>query len=258
MIPVQIKRLHPSAILPIYETAHSTCADIHALCESPGGDAAGCKNVIRAGEMRLIRTGLSVRPAPGYATKLHPRSGLALKHGITLKNCTGIIDHDYPVELCVLLWNTSADDFVVGTGMRIAQLEVHPLVQAEFIEVDELSDVPEVSGMAERTGGFGSTGVGAEEPAAQLPVAVDSEATAKAFSDRSKNLGHVLSMFGELMLECSIESATGVTHFAAEEVGAALRMVGQNISAGHAVCITHDQEMTLHTAAQLIEALQKV
>lgn len=298
MIPVEIKKTNTSAKIPVYATAYSTCADVHALIVPTNDDPLAQGLTIHPGEVRMIRTGLSVRPAPGWAIKLHPRSGLALKHRVTLMNCTGIIDHDYPDELCVLLLNAGSEDFVVEPDMRIAQLEVHQLVQAAFVEVDALSIPAPIEGMADRVGGFGSTGLGLSadalyvggksvlmgidgslaikqddisaaaqigdvvkavlDPVNQVSAIMDDAAADRARADRSKNIGQAMNMFGEFLMECCIESATGITHFATEEAGTVLRALGQNLMAGHASCITHDAEMAHHTAAQVIESLQKV
>ena len=112
--------------------------------------------VLPAGGGRaLVRTGLSIAIPDGYAGFIHPRSGLALKHGVTVLNTPGLIDSGYRGELMVLLVNTDpSKDFEVRRGERIAQLVIQAYERVAFTEVDELPD-------SERgLGGFGSTGVG--------------------------------------------------------------------------------------------------
>ena len=112
--------------------------------------------VLPAGGGRaLVRTGLSIAIPDGYAGFIHPRSGLALKHGVTVLNTPGLIDSGYRGELMVLLVNTDpSEDFEVRRGERIAQLVIQAYERVAFTEVDELPD-------SERgLGGFGSTGVG--------------------------------------------------------------------------------------------------
>ncbi len=104
-------------------------------------------------ERRIIPTGLYIALPPGYEAQVRPRSGLALKHGITVLNSPGTIDADYRGEIGVLLINLSTEDFVITTGERIAQMVVARHEQGEFEVVDELDDT-------ERgTGGYGHTGV---------------------------------------------------------------------------------------------------
>ena len=107
------------------------------------------------GGRALVRTGLSIAIPEGFAGFIHPRSGLALKHGVTVLNTPGLIDSGYRGELMVLLVNTDpSEDFEVKRGERIAQLVIQAYERVGFVEVDELPD-------SERgLGGFGSTGVG--------------------------------------------------------------------------------------------------
>jgi len=109
--------------------------------------------VLSPGERGLVPTGLVVEIPDGYEGQVRPRSGLALKNGISLVNTPGTIDSDYRGELKVIMINLGEDHFMVNYGDRIAQLVIAPVVQAQIIEVDEISD-------SERgSGGFGSTGV---------------------------------------------------------------------------------------------------
>lgn len=138
-----------SLSLPAYQTAGSAGADICANLP-PELRAAG---VVLAPMARLIvPTGIRVAIPEGYEMQIRPRSGLALKHGITLPNTPGTIDSDYRGPLGVALVNLGADPYVVRHGDRIAQCIVAPVVQAGFQVVDGLEDT------ARGPGGFGSTG----------------------------------------------------------------------------------------------------
>ena len=108
--------------------------------------------VIRAGETALVPTGLFMEIPFGYEGQVRPRSGLALKHGITVPNTPGTIDSDYRGELKVILMNLGKADFVVEPGDRIAQLVFAEVTQGELVPVEELSETERSSG------GFGSTG----------------------------------------------------------------------------------------------------
>jgi deoxyuridine 5'-triphosphate nucleotidohydrolase len=112
--------------------------------------------VIGPGERVLIPTGLTIALPPGYELQIRPRSGLALRHGITLPNAPGTIDEDYRGEIQVILLNAGRDTFVVERGARIAQAVVAPVVRAEWVVVESLD--PTVRG----NGGFGSTGIRSE------------------------------------------------------------------------------------------------
>lgn len=137
--------------LPTYESAGAAGADLRANLpevQRPGG--------VRLAPMQraIVPTGLRVEIPVGFEAQIRPRSGLALKHGLTLANTPGTIDSDYRGPLGVLLINLGADDHVVAHGDRIAQLIVAPVAQARFVLADELTET--VRGV----GGFGSTGRG--------------------------------------------------------------------------------------------------
>ena len=104
-------------------------------------------------ERRLIPTGLYIALPKGYEAQVRPRSGLALKHGITVLNTPGTIDADYRGELMVLLINFSAEDFIINAGERIAQMVIARHEQAEFVEVEVLDETERGAG------GYGHTGV---------------------------------------------------------------------------------------------------
>ena len=131
--------------LPAYATSQSAGMDLRANIDSP--------ITLRPMERRLIPTGLRIELPVGCEAQVRPRSGLALKHGITVLNSPGTIDSDYRGELMVLLVNLSNDVFVVNDGERIAQMVVARHENATFEEVDTL-DVTERG-----EGGYGHTGV---------------------------------------------------------------------------------------------------
>ena len=133
---------HP---LPHYATPLSAGMDLRANIGEP--------LTLHPLERRLIPTGLFIALPPGFEAQVRPRSGLALKHGITVLNTPGTIDADYRGEVMVLLVNFSQDDFIVEDGERIAQMVVARHEQGEWMEVESLDET-------ERgTGGYGHTGV---------------------------------------------------------------------------------------------------
>lgn len=125
----------------------------YALDGDAGADLkANADYFLPAGFRELILTGVSIQLPKNMVALIHPRSGLALKHGVTVLNAPGTIDSNYRGEIGVILHNTSNEHFVIKRGDRIAQLVFQEVVTADFIQVDELSDT-------ERgTAGFGSTG----------------------------------------------------------------------------------------------------
>ena len=131
--------------LPAYATAQSAGMDLRANIDTPV--------VLKPMERRLIPTGLFIALPQGYEAQVRPRSGLALKKGITVLNSPGTIDADYRGEIGVLLINLSAEDFVVNDGERIAQMVIARHETAEFIEVDVLNETERGAG------GYGHTGV---------------------------------------------------------------------------------------------------
>ena len=139
---LKIKKLNPEAIIPAYQTELSAGFDLHSI--------ENC--VIKPMQRKLIKTGLAFEIENGYEIQIRPRSGLAFKHGITVLNSPGTIDADYRGEIMVLLINLGEEDFEIKKGERIAQAVVASVVQANFMEVEELSNTKRGSG------GFGSTG----------------------------------------------------------------------------------------------------
>jgi len=130
--------------LPTYETNASAGVDLRANLEEPV--------VLKPLESSLIPTGLFIELPVGYEAQIRPRSGLAIKKGITLLNTPGTIDADYRGEIKIILANISNEEFVVNDGERIAQMVIASHEQAEWIEVDELKETERGAG------GFGSTG----------------------------------------------------------------------------------------------------
>ena len=143
---MQIKIINRSHhALPKYETAQSAGMDLRAyLPEGP--------ITLRPMERGLVKTGLFMELPAGYEAQVRPRSGLALKKGITVLNSPGTIDADYRGEVCVILINLSQEDFVINDGERIAQMVIARCEQAEVVEVQELTDTERGAG------GFGHTG----------------------------------------------------------------------------------------------------
>ena len=131
--------------LPAYATPQSAGMDIRANLDAPV--------VLRPMERKLIPTGLKIAIPAGYECQVRPRSGLALKHGITVLNTPGTVDADYRGELGVLLINLSQEDFVVNDGERIAQLVFAKHEQCEFVSVEVLDETERGEG------GYGHTGV---------------------------------------------------------------------------------------------------
>ena len=141
-IKVVNKSRHP---LPHYATPLSAGMDLRANIDEP--------LTLHPLERHLIPTGLFIALPPGYEAQVRPRSGLALKHGITVLNTPGTIDADYRGEVMVLLVNFSQDDFIVEDGERIAQMVVARHAQGEWVEVESLDETERGAG------GYGHTGV---------------------------------------------------------------------------------------------------
>lgn len=140
-----------SVPLPAYETAGAAGADIRANLP-PDIRTEGM--TLAPMQRRIVPTGLRVEIPQGFEMQIRPRSGLALKHGITLPNTPGTIDSDYRGPLGVLLVNLGTEPYLIRHGDRIAQVVVAPVVQARFDLAEALGDT------ARGTGGFGSTGRG--------------------------------------------------------------------------------------------------
>ena len=139
----------PLVPLPAYQTAGSAGADI---CANLPVEMRAAGFVLQPMERAIVPTGLRVAIPEGFEMQIRPRSGLALKHGITLPNTPGTIDSDYRGPLGVALVNLGAAPYVVSHGDRIAQCVIAPVLQAGFEVVDDLDTT------ARGAGGFGSTG----------------------------------------------------------------------------------------------------
>lgn len=140
---VLFKRLRPDAELPAYARPGDAGMDLRSVEDA----------VVPRGGRALVKTGLAMQLPFGYEAQVRPRSGLALKHGVTVLNTPGTIDSGYRGEVGVILANFGDADFPVAKGDRIAQLVIAPVTQAE-VEESEVIDATDRG-----TGGFGSTGV---------------------------------------------------------------------------------------------------
>ena len=142
---VKYKVLDPRAKAPAYATPGAAAADLCAVLDAP--------LTLEPGQRTMIPTGLAIElPDAGCVALLYARSGLAIKHGLTLPNCVGVIDSDYRGEVRVGLINLSSEPYTIAPGERIAQLCIAPVWQAAFVQADALGDT------ARGAGGFGSTG----------------------------------------------------------------------------------------------------
>lgn len=160
-------KMHPEVPTPKKATAQSACFDIH-FCSAGKEYATGYTVMnrpinrpfrdgnlfISPGERVAVPTGLILDIPEGYSVRVHARSGLSLKNGLSLANAEGVIDSDYVDELFVLLWNNSGNGAQLSNGDRIAQAE---LVKLESYELKEITKVPKSK--SNRAGGLGSTGV---------------------------------------------------------------------------------------------------
>ena len=144
MTVLKIKRLENNRILPEYKTEGAAGMDLCAAISEPVE--------LKPLERKLIPTGLKIELEHGYEAQIRPRSGLSIKHGITLINCVGTIDEDYRGEVCIPVVNISNEAYTIQPDERIAQMVIARAEQAEIEVVTELTDT--VRG----EGGFGSTG----------------------------------------------------------------------------------------------------
>jgi dUTP pyrophosphatase len=142
------RRLRPEAVLPAYQTSGAAGMDLCA-CPEDGAELS-----LLPGGRALVATGISLAIPDGYEGQVRPRSGLALKHGISVLNSPGTIDSDYRGEVKVLLINLGSEPFVVRPGDRIAQLVIAPVTRVELREAAVLDDTERGAG------GFGHTGSG--------------------------------------------------------------------------------------------------
>ncbi len=142
-VQVRVKRLTPDAKIPKAAKTGDVAFDLYSVID----------HEIKQGERYAVPTGIAVEIPPGYEGQVRPRSGLALKEGITVLNTPGTIDSGYRGEVKTIMINHSDASFQITKGMRISQLAIRPVPEVTFIEVDELSDTDRGDG------GFGSTGV---------------------------------------------------------------------------------------------------
>lgn len=140
---LKVQKLHPQAIIPAYQSTGASGFDFHAL-ES---------TFIPAGDIVVVRTGLAMEIDQGLELQIRPRSGLALKHKISVLNTPGTVDSDYRGEIMVILINHGKEDFTINQGDRIAQGVIAPIVQVAFEEVATLAQT------ARGDKGFGSSGI---------------------------------------------------------------------------------------------------
>ncbi len=141
---LKIQRLAHNQVIPEYKTSGASGMDLCAAISEPV--------LLKPMERKLIPTGLKIELEHGYEAQVRPRSGLSIKHGITLINCIGTIDEDYRGELCIPIVNLSTEEYTIQPNERIAQMVIAKYEQAKLEVVTELSDT--VRG----EGGFGSTG----------------------------------------------------------------------------------------------------
>jgi dUTP pyrophosphatase len=144
-VPLQILAHAADLPLPAYATQRSSGVDLRAALGQQGLDIA-------PGQRVLIPTGIAIALPEGYEAQVRPRSGLAIKHGITMLNSPGTIDSDYRGEIKVIAINHGSEAFRVEAGERIAQLVIAPVLQAEWVKVDRLDETGRAAG------GFGHTG----------------------------------------------------------------------------------------------------
>lgn len=145
-LKLRVKRVGTVAVpLPSYQTAGAAGLDLHAALSEP--------NRLAPGERRLVPTGLAFAIPPGFEGQVRPRSGLALRAGISIVNAPGTIDSDFRGEVGILLVNLGSEPFVIEPLARIAQLVIAPVARAE-VELVEALDATQRS-----AGGYGSTGV---------------------------------------------------------------------------------------------------
>lgn len=144
MTILKIERLENNRILPEYKTEGAAGMDLCAAISEPV--------ILKPLERKLIPTGLKIELEHGYEAQIRPRSGLSIKHGITLINCVGTIDEDYRGEVCVPVVNISNEEYTIEPDERIAQMVITTVEQAKIEVVTQLTST------ARGEGGFGSTG----------------------------------------------------------------------------------------------------
>jgi len=140
---LRFKRVHPDAVLPSYAHPDDAGMDVRSVADL----------TIAPGSRALVPTGLVMLLPPQYEAQVRPRSGLALKSGVTVLNAPGTVDAGYRGEVGVILINLGSSDFQVKKGDKIAQIVIAPVTQPEILETDSVDETDR------GTGGFGSTGI---------------------------------------------------------------------------------------------------
>ncbi|MDA3886324.1 MAG: dUTP diphosphatase [Candidatus Delongbacteria bacterium] len=143
MFEVKVKKLSDKAILPSYAHPGDAGLDLFSIENK----------TLESGKSYLVKTGISIQLPKNTEAQIRPRSGLALKHTISLTNTPGTIDEGYRGEIGVIMINHGRDDFKVTTGMKIAQMIIKPVYEVKITEVNDLNDT------SRGEGGFGSTGI---------------------------------------------------------------------------------------------------
>lgn len=143
-IILKIKKLEHNVSLPQYATEGAAGMDLTAANRYP--------LEFKPFERKLVPTGIIIELPKGYEAQVRPRSGLSIKHGMTLINCIGTIDEDYRGEVCVPMVNLSTEPYIINRGDRIAQMVISPVQKVVTVEVKETSETQRACG------GFGSTG----------------------------------------------------------------------------------------------------
>lgn len=144
---IKIQKLHEQAIVPCYMSEHAAGMDLCAALDT--------EVVVAPGDRIIVPTGIAMAIPVGFEGQVRPRSGLAIRQGITMLNTPGTIDADYRGEIGVIVINHGHESVTIRHGDRIAQLIIAPVVRADFVEVDSLCETVRGSG------GFGHTGVAA-------------------------------------------------------------------------------------------------
>ena len=166
-IIVPVKKLHPDAVLPQYQTDGAAGMDLYAHNNAGHGrDPTEIPFTLFPNERTLFGTGIALAIPPGYEGQIRPRSGLAAKHGVTVLNSPGTIDSDYRGEIKVLLINLGSEPVVIKRGDRIAQLVIAPVARAALVDVGDR----DLSDTVRDVGGFGSTGVGVGALTISMPA----------------------------------------------------------------------------------------
>lgn len=143
-IKLNIKKISDLAKLPAYATEGAAGMDLYAANKEPV--------ILKPLQRALIPLGFTMELPGGYEAQIRPRSGMAIKHGITLSNCVGTVDEDYRGEVCVGIINLSNENYTITAGDRIAQMIIAPVTKAVICEVNDVNET------ARGAGGFGSTG----------------------------------------------------------------------------------------------------